>query len=87
MNICSFSALDKLGRNRCRAAARPPVPATAKPAKGLFLEDEAAANRRFFVAATDTVEHLRMKEEVDGRPAQPEKSKRLQTHRCRNGDC
>jgi hypothetical protein len=34
-----------------------------------LLEDEAAANSGFFVAATDTVEHLLVKEGVDGRPA------------------
>jgi hypothetical protein len=37
--------------------------------RGLFSEDEAAANSGFFVAATDTVEHLLVKEGVDGRPA------------------
>jgi hypothetical protein len=51
------------------------------------LEGEAAANSGFFVAATDTVEHLLVKEGVDGRRAQREKSKRLQTHRCLNGNC
>jgi hypothetical protein len=54
--------------------------------RGLFLEDKVAANRGLFVAATDTVEHLLVKEGVDGRSAQREKSKLLQAQRCRNGN-
>src|SRR6476646_2198269 len=58
-----------------RARGFPPVPALpsslldgkegvdgSSPSEGSFSKDEAAANRRIFVAAADTVEHLLRRE-------------------------
>jgi hypothetical protein len=88
---CRENALVSAVLALCSRSSNPPWQGGGRrfeSVRGLFLEDEAAANRGFFVAATDTIEHLLVEEGgVDGCPAQREKSKRLQTQRCRNGNC
>jgi hypothetical protein len=49
--------------------------------------EEWPRNSLQIVLLSDGAEHLPVKEGVEGGAAQREKSKRLQTQRCRNGNC